>query len=416
MTEKNSREHASATGPRDSAGSAHRPTSVLVSLIPSLLAVAVALSANLLLSWSDWGVPSGEIQFGDLRTVTLAAECLVTQPGWDTTQELCATGTAPYNYPSWWAKSFALLGIDSADTQWVGWTIIGFYLTAVFALTLTINWQGLRVRNVFLMSFLAVSPPSLLAMQRGNIDMVIFVMLTIASMLAIRRSALPQYAAAVLLAGASTLKVYPAGAAIIFFSRRGPRLKALALFIIVAIAGLISIAPELRLITSRTPQIDGASFGSSLLPTLVIHRLTGEWNQVAALGIGTIIFLATWLIASRFSQVRESVEKIYMELTANPIGQTLFLAGSGTFLAAYLTGINFDYRLIMLFLAIAGLLNTKSRASWWLALFLALLTLFSYSTFIGSLEYLADIAWLFAAPFLFMVTLRLTRIRLYSNH
>lgn len=416
MTEKNSREHASATGPRDSTISAHRLATVLVSLIPSLLALAVALSANLLLSWSHWGVPSGEIQFGDLRTVTLASECLVTQLGWDTTQELCASGTAPYNYPSWWAKSFAFFGIDSTGTQWVGWTIISFYLTAVFALTLTINWQGLRVRNVLLMSFLAVSPPSLLAMQRGNIDMVIFVMLTIASLLAIRKSALSQYAAAILLAGASTLKIYPAGGAIIFFSRRGSRRRGLALYLVLAITGLISIAPELRLITSRTPQIDGASFGSSLLPTLVIHRLTGEWNQIAALAVASIIFLATWLIASRFSQVRDSVDKISTELTTNPISQTFFLIGSGTFLAAYLTGINFDYRLIMLFLAIAGLLITKSRTSWWLTIFLALLTLFSYSTFIGSLEYLADIAWLFAAPYLFMVTLRLMQIRLHSRH
>jgi len=413
MIEKRPREHASPLHSPIQAGSTPLFITALLSLIPSLIALAAAIAANTITSWSNLGVPSGDIQFGDLKTVTLASECIQIQPGWDTSQELCSTGTAPYNYPSWWARFMAVFGIRAADTELVGWIVIAIYLSALFALTVTINSHGIKARNNIVMSILALSPPSLLAMQRGNIDMVIFALITAGALISIRMKSSNNYLAAILIATATILKIYPAGAALIFLSRN--RLKPLALFFALTIIGIISIASELRLITSRTPQIDGASFGSSLLPTLFIHRATGEWHQIYALAVGTGIFLVTWLVASKIRRVKAFTHAASQEILSLPITQTLFLAGSGTFLAAYLSGVNFDYRLIMLFIASAGLLITNGRISWVIAVILTALIFVSYSNFIGSLEYIADLAWLVAAPVLLIIVLQVTRSRLNSK-
>jgi hypothetical protein len=229
----------------------------------------------------------------------------------------------------------------------------------------------------------------------------------------VRKSPTNQYVTAVFIAIATTLKIYPVGAAIIFVGRN--RFKALALFLFLSIIGIVSIASELRLITSRTPQIDGASFGGSLLPTLAIHRATGEWHQIYALALGTGIFLVTWFVASKLGKIQKLVHATSQELITSPLAQTLFLAGAGTFLAAYLSGINFDYRLIMLFIATAGLLIARGRNSWFITMILTALILVSYSNIIGSLEYIADLVWLLAAPVLLMIVLQVTRSRINSN-
>ena len=414
MIEKRSREHASPLRSPIRAGSTPLFITALLSLIPSLIALTAAIWANTVTTWSSLGVPSGDIQFGDLKTVTLASECIQTQPGWDTSQELCADGTAPYNYPSWWARFMAIFGIRAADTEFVGWVVIAIYLAVLFAITLAVNSHGIRTRNIIVMSILAVSPPSLLAMQRGNIDMVIFALVAVGALISVRKSPTNQYVTAVFIAIATTLKIYPVGAAIIFVGRN--RFKALALFLFLSIIGIVSIASELRLITSRTPQIDGASFGSSLLPTLAINRATGEWHQIYALALGTGIFLVTWFVASKLGKIQKLVHATSQELITSPLAQTLFLAGAGTFLAAYLSGINFDYRLIMLFIATAGLLIARGRNSWFITMILTALILVSYSNIIGSLEYIADLVWLLAAPVLLMIVLQVTRSRINSNY
>jgi hypothetical protein len=90
---------------------------------------------------------------------------------------------------------------------------------------------------------------------------------------------------------------------------------------------------------------------------------------------------------------------------ADPTALYLLLGGGGSFIAAYLIGPSFDYRLITLIPVIAGLCRIASRLSFGLAILLLAQLILSYSTFIGPVQYLSDLAWLVLAPALTLVML-----------
>lgn len=110
-------------------------------------------------------------------------------------------------YPHWWLL-LGWLGFTRADTQ-----LLGFSLVAVFFVTAVAALRPRMLGEVFWMLAVLCSPPVLLALERANIDLVIFILLAPVVPCLLSPRPWGQLMAVPLMVGATMLKIYPLVAA-----------------------------------------------------------------------------------------------------------------------------------------------------------------------------------------------------------
>lgn len=311
----------------------------------------------------------------------------------------CLPGVEIYNYPSVWAKGFALIGATEGSAPLITLLLMLAFWMSLWALAYLAIPGASRWPAVILLSTVGVSPPVLLAFQRGNIDLAVFALVTASIIALVARHS----TTAGLLAGiATSLKLYPVGLILMLAGEPRRRARSITVFLIVTVIAGILLTRELPAMMSRAPQIDGASFGAGLLPLLVLDRVATAPSPLANKAIGVVLFLmllvAIVLITSSVPTLRSGAKRLIADCDRDAAARALVLAGSGVFLTAYLIGPSFDYRLIFLIPAIAGFLRLGSRTGVSLALLLLVQMLLSYSRYVGALEYLSDLMLLLVAP------------------
>lgn len=123
----------------------------------------------------------------------------------------------PHCYAHWWLV-LGRLGFTRADTPW-----LGFALGAAFVVAALVALRPGRLRDVAWSLAVLCSPPVLLALDRANIDLAIFVLL--APVVPCLRSPRPfvRLLAAPLIIAAAALKVYPLVAGLVLLAGSGPR-------------------------------------------------------------------------------------------------------------------------------------------------------------------------------------------------
>jgi len=381
------------------------------SCIPAAVSGLIILMAGVTNKWSFIGVPANGSNFGDLRVITTAAQCASVDPSWNIASVPCDPSMAMYNYPSFWAQGFARLVITSDSTPWLAATFIMVFLIGLTVITYSLLKTSQSPKRLLIISTLAsVTPPVFLGAQRGNIDLVVFAFMSLGLVLV---ASTHRYSGAVALAIATTLKLFPVGSGLALLLDSGKRAKALTVFIVLSVIGVALSIGDLRFISEKTPQLDGASFGSALLPFLFESHTSTGLSATAFKLLGWLAFLLVWIamqfIASRGSAPAHVVILLCSELRSNRASSALFLGSSGAFLVAYLVGPSFDYRLIFLIPAIGALAALQSRAALWLSVVLLLQLVLSYSNFIGAVQYLSDLMLLVLAPLLGVMCLRLIR-------
>lgn len=277
---------------------------------------------------NTWGfllVPSMHPPFADMRTVQGAIESIalgynpqIFNPGdpWQRSM----------NYPSVWiliANVFSLQ-IERNYLIFVG-MIVFTYLIACFLL--------LRKYPSIWLVLALFSGSSLLAVERGNNDLVIFTILYFSVI------------APVLLGGAliifgSILKIYPIFSALSLYKNK------LILLIVVVVMALIFIDKigELKIIKAGTPVSASLSYGAA------------SFSQAIDLKHG--ITINSWwvnliLIASSFVllNIRKLTERV-ASVECEEVTVRLFLTGAALFLGTFIFSSNWDYRLIFLIFCI----------------------------------------------------------------
>ncbi|MFM8154873.1 MAG: glycosyltransferase family 87 protein [Actinomycetes bacterium] len=371
--------------------------------IPGVL--ALALGAILVRSalWTSLGVPTTGAHFGDLRVILLASECAQHESDWSTASTACNPGMAIYNYPSLWARLFAILGITADSASAVAFFFIILFALAVSALTFLSLTSGNSWFPTLLMSLAAVSPPVLLAFERGNIDLVIFTLTAVSILLFVTSR---QRSSAVVLGLATFLKLFPVGSILMLLTATRRKTSTLITYAITTTVGLLLVVRDLPIIYTRTPALDGASFGSAVLPLLALNHagLPGQAALAKALGIGFFAAVTiAMLMVSRGKRDHLRLSTLADQLSANLVATAMVLAGGGSFLVAYMIGPSFDYRLITLIPLISGLARVGTSLARLAAIAVLLQMLLSYSTFIGAAEYLSDLMLLLIAPGLAVV-------------
>lgn len=308
-----------------------------VSGIFVLIWVVIFLAISIL-GWTDtWSallIPTMSPPFADMRTVqgsliTIEAGLnpQIDNPGdpWN----------RPMNYPSawiWLAKYFHIQN-ESNYLIFVALMVVGF-LVSCYAM--------LRKYPSLSLLLACFSGSTLLAVERGNNDLIIFTLLLIAA-------SSPRMLSVVTIMIATLLKIYPVLAIPAFLKD----FRTVALMLIGSFLVVILLLPQLTSIQSATPISGGLSYGSQ---SIFAHVKRFDSKTLGLILSALLIFIAIIL---------SSKERLNSKLKTSQSSNSeeiLFLIGSGIFIGTFVLASNSDYRLIFLLFCVPYLLKLKNSA------------------------------------------------------
>jgi hypothetical protein len=365
------------------------------------LPAAVLLLISVVVVGGRRGLPEVEplIIFADLSQVTYNSGCTAASAGEVGATECDPLGR-PYNYPGIWAAAFRIAGVSGADTELVGWTMVVLACVALAAVGVAVgrrpDWAGLVLATLALSS-----PPMLLMAERGNTDLVIVVLLSVAVLAALSRRT--WLLSALVLALAAGLKLFPAGS-ILGLRRRVEWLVAGAM---TAVAVAVLALPDLRAIQAGTPSYNDVSFGAGVVPSVVrgdlaaAPGLTVEGrDQLLGLVCVALVLAVVLLVRG----LRRRVLATAAAVAGDGLTRVLFMVGAGAFLTAYALTTSFDYRLFTLVFVVLAGLRVRAGGPRVLAVW-AVVSLWTSYWLPRSLEFVGDVGLIFFAGTLAAVVL-----------
>jgi hypothetical protein len=299
--------------------------------------------------WHDWlGVPAMSPLFGDTHIVLAAGEC--TRQGYDPLLvNPCDAHARALPYPRVWS-TLGVLGLGTRFT-----TPVGIFIGAVFFVAaLAFIGRLRRVEHGLLYAALLCSPPFMLGVERGNVDLLIFALLAGAAALMARplegRAYLLPYLVIVF---AGILKLHPI-VALVAVVREPARRAALALALCGGLFALYLVVTwdDLQAIQRGVVGWVNSSHGSLVLPELLAGRARGTlvarvpgWMVLVPVVYAAVVAWVTFRL--RPSAPRPTTPGFFLDA---------FRAGAALWGATFVIGHNFDYRLIMLLLTVPQML------------------------------------------------------------
>lgn len=375
-----------------------------LALIPIITFLTAQTVSVVFLDWRYLNVPAQEIRYGDLRTITGASGCIVRGSEWNITSESCSSLGTPYNYPSIWAKSLALIGVTEDETIHVGIALSVFFLIGIFLITMMSLRKGTCIRTTLIVSIASISPVVMLATERGNVDLFVFFLVCLATYLLVKNHILFALAA---LGLATVLKIFPLGAFLSLLPMIWSKRWVLYWTILVILGAFLSMKDEVGIIIERTPQQAGASFGASVVPLL----LADQFNQsvsadtVRQLSIFLVLLSAIILLILIYMAppvlargMRTHWSPLVVAVRSNSRARLPILANGGILTLAYFAGTNFDYRLIFFIPIVAALSQFRMKTATAVATFILVLTFLDIIFLASPLAHIIDLIFLALFP------------------
>jgi hypothetical protein len=245
---------------------------------------------------------------------------------------------SPFNYPPAW-RVLAIFGVFSySNLLFIGVAqMVAFYGFSI--------WYLARLGCSPVLAALAlVSPATLLLLERGNCDLLIYLLLGLGALyVPTARGRLG------VIFATSMLKVFPAGALCEWvYGLRGGlwmnRWRLLFVGLLFAVGfglqldGLLSVS-------DRTPRpVHYMSYGLGSLPRLISQRSGMDSAEALLLQAGFYAFL----ILTGFVAWRYLARYPFRLPESTTASARLFLVGAGCFIASNLIGFNWEYRLVFL--------------------------------------------------------------------
>jgi hypothetical protein len=348
---------------------------LLTAAIPPVLAggaAALALSGQ---RWAWWGVEamapttSSPTSFADLANITATAQCLMDgQP-----VEGCDPYGRPYQpYVVLPARLLAALGWGTPATGALGTALAVVLVATVAGLAWLVarRWAGSTpalVAAQVLLGLLSVTPPVLLAIERGQVEILTLALAVLALVLLagpLSRTAggvVRGVVGAVSAVLAVISKFFAVGLFAPFVRRGRPAwaaLAGLAVSVVVLVASWSTLQQASAAARTDLPATSKSQFGSA---TLVATWLTpdpvgyvpgeavgADWDRVRLIGVIVVL-------------VALAVAVVLVRRVRTPEGTTtaLVLGGAGVLAVPYVLGASHDYRLVFLLPVVAGALV------WW---------------------------------------------------
>lgn len=306
--------------------------------------------------WVGLSVPSMSPPFADMRTIQGALNTM--------TQGLDPTVSNPgdpwgrlMNYPKIWIAiaSMLQLGQESHFIAYNLAVVAGFYSLCGYLL-----WRY-PSRALFLMIFM---PASLLAVERGNNDLLVFTLVTLFVLLGHLRG----WIAGVL---AIALKIYPVVLIPLAFVIKN-RTSAW-LFTLAAAGVLWANGADLEAIKNGNTANGDLAYGTTIAATLAYRNFGPAyfyWD--------TVLYPATIVASLLFTQWLSLYDQLESLRKEDAMAVDLFFAGATVFFLTFILSSNWDYRLIYLLLLVPALSKIDTPKLWTRLLKLLLLACGSF--------------------------------------
>jgi len=290
-------------------------------------------------TWRLWGISTMSPHFADLRNITGGAESyaqgfdpMIKNPG-DPWQRRM-------NYPRVW-QSLYLIGINQNHTTYIG---IVFILLFLIGICLILP-QASNI-TIALVMLAALSPATLLGIERGNNDLPIFFLVAL-SVVAIKKS--PILSAAVVLIG-FVLKLFPIfGCSVLLRINRTMFWKYAVSLFVAGVMYLVLTYSDNLIIGELSTKSMGLSYGVNVfwMRAMSLNLTMGWYARLLSFLTVLIAFWYAFTALLRFDFPPEGqCEDKYLDA---------FRAGAAIYLGTFLLGDNYDYRLMFLILTIPQL-------------------------------------------------------------
>jgi len=239
----------------------------------------------------------------------------------------------PHVYTEWWLE-IGRLGWHRADTLWLGAILLAVVLATA------VGVAGPRTRREGLgLFFLLVSPALLMAVNRANNDLVVFVVVSLGLLCFRTGRRAAQAAGVLLLAVATVLKYYPLAAFVVLLDLRSRRglVASLGLCALVLVLAWPGLEPGLRSAAKFMPQPDWLyAFGAPVfLRDLDVNTTLGWLLPALLLGI--------WAVANAFRAMTGTRGEA-------PSGEVWaereFMCGAAMLTGLFFLGTSYVYKLI----------------------------------------------------------------------
>lgn len=316
------------------------------------------------LFWYSLGIPITPMLFSDLRDVLVAMEC--TRRGFDilAVGPCLPTAAMSPNYPRLW-MALSPLGLGGRDTEWLGVTLSVLFFLCVLWMAGKLNFGGAVVYS------LAVASPSvMLAIERNNVDVILFIMLCIAlGLLAYFPQRIGRAISYGIVFLTALLKLFPIFAsAVLLRERKKIALGGLVAMAVAFTAYAVSIFGDLQKIDARVLRFQGLAYGRSIVPEL----LTNSELFRRLFGFALSPSLATWLSIVGMAivmligyRVAIQTHKGFAEGESSSFQLDAFRVGAAIYIGTFALGNNTDYRLIFTLFVLPQLVAWTKLGSHW---------------------------------------------------
>ena len=312
-------------------------------------------------TWELWHVPAMSPPFLDFRLIPGAIDTFragvdpaVSNPN-DPLGRL-------FNYPKIWYGLFSLK-ISQEDTVWICIVLIALFFLILFAFP-----ERIRVRDSLLLLLFIFSPACMLLYERGNVDLIFFIL---SGLIIMTVNRWPIAAASILLT-AAFFKLFPFFGIIIFFSEN--KKKFYALFGIVAAIFLLYVLFNIQslkaswLLTQRGTEV---SYG-----VYIIFEILGNYFRYYLLKVVPEYQIKNIMMFLPYLIVFLLLVGIYIiSMRQKPVfpvtserNLSAFRFGAAIYVGTFLLGNNWDYRLAFLLFVIPQLsqwfFESKGKNRW----------------------------------------------------
>ena len=237
----------------------------------------------------------------------------------------------PFLYSEWWLAA-GKVGLTRADTGWIGWLWVGTTLVTALAMC-----RPRTLRENIWMFLWFVSPAMLMAINRANPDLLMYVMVS-AGLVALRSARWPWRALGmVLLAAAAVLKYFPGVALIVLLDARTRR----ELFGALMVYGLVLVLAWLPLEAglASAARFKPVSTWLYAFGAPVIFRDFGVENSTGWLALTAIVGVAAVWWAWRSMPSADESE-------ASRVDAREFAVGAAMVVACFFLGASYAYKLV----------------------------------------------------------------------
>jgi hypothetical protein len=270
------------------------------------------------------GIGTGGIWFRDLLAVLTAIDAQ--RHGIDP----YTLAFGQHNYTEWWFR-LTPPGIGPGDVWWLGGTLVGATLVVAWGLA-----RPRRAADVGWFLLVLASPGLVLALNRANVDLGLFVLLALAVPAVLARARLWRIVGAVLIIALGLgLKYYPAFAALILLAIRPAADRRAAGWLALALFGLtiVSVLPELLRFRGVVNEEGFYVFGAP-----AAFRKLGLPGGLGPL-VGSLGLLLAGMVLSRRDPLRSWTPD------ANERAAYLrFILGAAVLTGCFLFTVNYAYR------------------------------------------------------------------------